>query len=173
MAHHKAMPNHLVETEGVALREAQRKFWLVMCKEKAGPILSWRRKASKLLEDGIQQSSCCLWLREVKERQMKENSWGITWWISSEIFCCMGMLSCCSGETGCLWWEWICFSLSLLWIMALEIPFVTQICTPCASLQLCSTHMTVATASAFYAGLKGQTKCVYGWERHKDVWQKR
>lgn len=36
--------------------------------------------------------------------------------------------------------------------MALEIPFVTQTCAPCASLQLCSTLMTMAAFPAFYAG---------------------
>lgn len=40
--------------------------------------------------------------------------------------------------------------------MALEIPSVTQTCAPCASLQLCSTLMTMAAFPAFYAGFEAK-----------------
>lgn len=41
-------------------------------------------------------------------------------------------------------------------IMTLEIPFVTQTCTPCASLQLCSALTTTVAAPAFYAGFEAK-----------------
>lgn len=40
--------------------------------------------------------------------------------------------------------------------MVLEVPFVTQTCAPCASLQLCSTLMTTAAAPAFYAAFEAK-----------------
>jgi len=45
-------------------------------KEETGPVFNCPEKSSKLLEGGIEQHCCCLWLgggRESQERELVEN----------------------------------------------------------------------------------------------------
>lgn len=76
MTHPKAVPNHVVEAKSVTPREAQRKLFSAVCREKAGQMFSGLEKSSELLEHRIgQHCCCCLWVRAGgKERQVKERA---------------------------------------------------------------------------------------------------
>lgn len=156
MTHPKAIPNHVVEAKSITLREAQRKLFSAVCIEKAGLIFSGLEKSSELLENRIEQHCCCLWVRAGgKERQVRERAHeempakSQQRLLLQSSFCSSGDLRAACGESRSA-------PLNIWWIMALESTFVTQSCSPCASLQLCSALVATAAAPVFYTAFEAK-----------------
>ena len=114
VTHLRAIPNCLVETKWVTLREAQRKCFSAVCKE-TGPCL-WPFLAQEVNQAfGGWDLTVPLLLSVAEGRQGEAGeieSWrGVAWWILSEIPAAVPPTLL--RTKGCLWWEWICCSACL------------------------------------------------------------
>lgn len=163
MTRPKALPSHLVETKWVIPREAQRKLFSAVCKGRTRVFLSQEVKQAFGGWD-----LTVLLLSVGKERQVKSRAHEGSPGESHQRFLLRFPLRCSERGAACGGSE--SAPLRILWIMALEVPFVTQTCTPCASLQHSHDY---GSCSCLLCWIWGQIKCAYGWGWCKDVCQKR
>lgn len=169
MTHPKAIPNHLVETKWVTLRDAQRKLCSASRKERQDPSFPVARSPPSFWRMGFNSAAAVCgqgWTRRGRWNQelmgdCLVNLGDFLLWFP---FCCSGELKAgCGGE-------WICSSVCLLNYGtrdSLRNPDPRSLCQ-LAALQHSYDY---SSCPCLLSWIRGQTKCVYGWGKRKGVCQ--